>query len=82
VENFYTRERNHFHIIEAFSFLALILSVMDCSEYHLSAYRKGKGNRYKESKRASVSEVLLMLNADFIKWVLLAIAVSVPFLSG
>ena len=79
VENFYSRERNHFNIIEAFSLLALILSVMGLFGISLiSISKREKEIGIRKVNGASVSSVLLMLNADFVKWVLLAIAVSVP----
>lgn len=79
VENFYARERNHFSIIEAFSLLALILSIMGLFGISLiSISKREKEIGIRKVNGASVSDVLLMLNADFIKWVLLAIAVSVP----
>jgi putative ABC transport system permease protein len=79
VENFYVREKNHFRIIEAFSLLALILSIMGLFGISLiSISKREKEIGIRKVNGASVSEVLLMLNADFIKWILVAIAVSVP----
>jgi putative ABC transport system permease protein len=79
VENFYVREKNHFRIIEAFSLLALILSIMGLFGISLlSISKREKEIGIRKVNGASVSEVLLMLNADFVKWVLVAIAVSVP----
>ncbi|HBE40457.1 MAG TPA: hypothetical protein DDW27_04515 [Bacteroidales bacterium] len=79
VEDFYERERNQSHIIEAFSLLALILSIMGLFGISLISISKRKKEiGIRKVNGASVSEVLLMLNADFVKWVLVAIAVSVP----
>ena len=79
VENFYARERNQSRIIRAFSLLALVLSIMGLFGISLiSIGKREKEIGIRKVTGASEPEVLLMLNAAYIKWVLVAIAVSVP----
>jgi len=79
VESFYGAERNQFRIIGAFSILAMVLSVMGLfgiSLITISGKKKEIGIR--KVTGASISEVLFMLNSDFLKWVLAGIVISVP----
>jgi putative ABC transport system permease protein len=79
VENFYARERDQSRIIKAFSLLALVLSIMGLFGISLiSIAKREKEIGIRKVNGASEAEVLLMLNAAYIKWVLVAIAVSVP----
>lgn len=79
VENFYARERNQSRIIKAFSLLALVLSIMGLFGISLiSIAKREKEIGIRKVNGASEAEILLMLNTAYIKWVLLAIAVSVP----
>jgi putative ABC transport system permease protein len=79
VENFYERERDQSRIIKAFSLLALVLSIMGLFGISLiSIAKREKEIGIRKVNGASEAEVLLMLNAAYIKWVLVAIAISVP----
>jgi putative ABC transport system permease protein len=76
---FYARERNQLKIIGVFSLLAAILSIMGLfgiSLISISKRRKEIGIR--KVNGASIAEVLLMLNTDFVKWVLVSVIISVP----
>ncbi len=76
---FYGRERNQAKIIGAFSLLALILSVMGLFGISLiSIAKRTKEIGIRKVNGASISEVLLMINVDFVKWVLVSIVISVP----
>lgn len=76
---FYSRERNQARIIGAFSLLALILSVMGLFGISLiSISKRTKEIGIRKVNGASISEVLLMINADFVKWVLVSIVIAVP----
>jgi len=66
-------------LIAWFSILAIILSCMGL--FALSAYamaRRTKEIGIRKVNGAKVSEILTMLNTDFIKWVLLAFVIAVP----
>jgi len=79
VENFYARERDQSRIIKAFSLLALVLSVMGLFGISLmSISKREKEIGIRKVNGASEAGILLMLNTAYIKWVLAAIAVSVP----
>lgn len=79
IEDFYERERDHFRIAGAFSSLALILSIMGLFGISLiSIAKREKEIGIRKVNGASVSEILLMLNAQFVKWVALAVIISVP----
>jgi len=79
VENFYARERDQSRIIKAFSLLALVLSVMGLFGISLmSISKREKEIGIRKVNGASESEVLLMLNTAYLKWVLAAVVVSVP----
>jgi putative ABC transport system permease protein len=79
VSNFYQRERNQAKITGAFSILATILSVMGLFGISLIAIsRRTKEIGIRKVNGSMVSEILLMLNADFLKWVIAAIVVAIP----
>jgi len=79
MNNFYQRERNQAKIIGAFSILAAILSVMGLFGISLIAIsRRTKEIGIRKVNGSMVSEILIMLNSDFVKWVLLAIIIAIP----
>jgi len=79
MNNFYQREKNQAKIIGAFSILAAILSVMGLFGISLIAIsRRTKEIGIRKVNGSMVSEILLMLNTDFIKWVIAAITIAIP----
>jgi putative ABC transport system permease protein len=79
IDNFYVREKNQFRIIGAFSLLAMVLAAMGLFGISLiSISRRRQEIGIRKVNGASVVEVLFMLNTDFIKWVMIAIVISVP----
>jgi putative ABC transport system permease protein len=79
VENFYSRERNQARIIGVFALLAAILSIMGLFGISMiSILKRRKEIGLRKVNGASIMEVLLMVNTDFLKWVLLSALVSVP----
>lgn len=79
VDNFYERERNQARIIGAFSLLALVLSVMGLFGISLISISKRRNEiGIRKVNGSSATEVLLLLNTDFLKWVLVAITISLP----
>jgi putative ABC transport system permease protein len=79
VTDFYSRERNHANIIGAFSLLATVLSMMGLFGLALiSISKRTKEIGIRKVSGSSVFEVLYLLNIDFIRWIVVAIVVSVP----
>jgi putative ABC transport system permease protein len=76
---FYGRERNQAKIIGAFAILATVLSVMGLFGISMiSIQKRRKEIGLRKVNGASIWEVLLMVNTDFLKWVIAAVVVSVP----
>jgi putative ABC transport system permease protein len=79
MNNFYSRERNQAKIIGAFSVLAATLSVMGLFGISLIAIsRRTKEIGIRKVNGSMVSEILIMLNTDFIRWVIVSIVVAIP----
>jgi putative ABC transport system permease protein len=79
VAAFYSRERNQARIIGAFSILATVLSMMGLFGIALiSISKRTKEVGIRKVNGASITEVLYLLNVDFIRWVIISIVVSVP----
>ncbi len=79
IGDFYSRERNQARIIGAFSLLAMILSVMGLFGISLiSISRRTREIGIRKVNGASIAEILSMINFDFVKWVLVSIAFSIP----
>ena len=79
IEQFYQRERNQLEILTAFSLLAIILSVMGLFGISLiTIMRKKKEIGIRKVNGASIPGVLMMLNIDFLRWVLVAVMISIP----
>ncbi len=79
VSDFYGNEKNQSKIIGAFSLLATVLAVMGLFGIALiSISKKTKEIGIRKVNGSSISEILLLLNIDFIKWVLAAIVISIP----
>ncbi len=76
---FYQSEKDQLKIIVAFTFIATILAIMGLFGISLMSIAK----RFKEIgvrkvNGASISEILQMLNVEFIKWVLVSAIISIP----
>lgn len=79
VSSFYGRERNHAKIMGAFSILATVLSMMGLFGIALiSITKRTKEIGIRKVNGASVAGILYLLNKDFMRWILISIAVSVP----
>lgn len=79
VNSFYGNEQNQSKIIGAFSILATVLSIMGL--FGIALLRIAKRTKevgLRKVNGASVSEVLYLLNKDFIKWVLISILIAIP----
>jgi putative ABC transport system permease protein len=79
INQFYTREQNQAKLISAFSFLAIVLAVMGLLGMVMNtASRKTKEIGIRKVNGAKVSEILTMLNMEFIKWVAIAFIIATP----
>jgi putative ABC transport system permease protein len=79
VSDFYGNEQNQSKIIGAFSILATVLSIMGLFGIALlSIAKRTKEVGIRKVNGASISEVLYLLNKDFVKWVLVSILIAVP----
>jgi putative ABC transport system permease protein len=79
INKFYTREQNQAKLISSFSLLAIVLSVMGLLGMVMNTVsRQRKEIGIRKVNGAKVSEILSMLNKDFIKWVAIAFVVACP----
>lgn len=79
INQFYVKEQNQAKLISAFSILAIVLTVMGLFGMVLNTVsRKTKEIGIRRVNGAKISEILIMLNKDFIKWVALAYVIACP----
>ncbi|MFA9390005.1 MAG: ABC transporter permease [Prolixibacteraceae bacterium] len=79
IGQFYTREEKQTKLVSAFSLLAIILSVMGLLGMTLNTVaKKTKEIGIRKVNGAKVSEVLILLNLTFLKWVMVAIIIATP----
>ncbi|NOR88064.1 MAG: FtsX-like permease family protein, partial [Bacteroidales bacterium] len=79
IDRFYIREQNQTKLIIAFSILAIVLAIMGLFGMVLNTVsRKTKEIGIRRVNGAKVSEIILMLNKDFLKWVVLAYVIAAP----
>jgi putative ABC transport system permease protein len=79
INQFYNREQNQAKLITAFSVLAIALTIMGLFAMVLNTVkRKTKEIGIRRVNGATVSEIVFMLNKDFIKWVVFAFVIACP----
>ena len=79
VANLYTADRNQARLTGAFSILAAILAVMGLFGIALlTISRKTKEIGLRKVNGASIAAILIFINKDFIKWVLVSLVVALP----
>lgn len=79
INQFYQREQNQAKLITAFSLLAVSLAVMGLFGIVLTSISKRtKEIGIRKVNGARITEVIEMLNKEFLKWVILAFLVAVP----
>jgi putative ABC transport system permease protein len=79
MKEWYLHEKNQAKIIGAFSILATVLAIMGLFGIALiSITRKTKEIGLRKVNGASITEVVYMLNKDFIKWVFVSLIVGIP----
>lgn len=79
IEQFYTKEEDARSLIMVFSAISLFLSVIGL--FGMVSYQVKKRTKeigIRKINGAKISEVLIMLNTDFIKWISIAFIVAVP----
>ncbi len=79
INQFYTREQNQAKLIGMFSLLAIVLSVMGLLGIVLITISdRTKEIGIRKVNGAKVTEILSMINKDFIKWVVIGFIVACP----
>jgi putative ABC transport system permease protein len=79
INRFYEHEKNQSKLIGAFSLLAVILSVMGLfGIIDNTILRKTKEIGIRKVNGARISEVMVMLNREFVKWVVFAFVLATP----
>ena len=79
INQFYVREQNQAKLISAFSILAIVLTIMGLFGMVLNTVsKKTKEIGIRKVNGAKISEILIMLNKDFVKWVALAYIIACP----
>ncbi len=79
INQFYVREQNQAKLIGAFSLLAIVLTIMGLFGMVLNTVsKKTKEIGIRKVNGAKISEILIMLNKDFIRWVAVAFVIACP----
>ncbi|HZL11647.1 MAG TPA: FtsX-like permease family protein [Prolixibacteraceae bacterium] len=79
INQFYEHEQNQAKLISAFSLLAVILSVMGLLGLtYNTILRKTKEIGIRKVNGARISEIMIMLNRDFVKWVAITFVIATP----
>lgn len=79
INHFYDREQNQAKLISAFSLLAIVLTIMGLFGMVLNTVaKKTKEIGIRKVNGAKISEILIMLNIDFLRWVALGYVIACP----
>ncbi|PLX24493.1 MAG: hypothetical protein C0599_02085 [Salinivirgaceae bacterium] len=79
INQFYVKEQNQTKLVGAFSLLAIVLTIMGLFSMVLNTLSgKTKEIGIRRVNGAKVSEILIMLNKDFMKWVAIAFVIACP----
>jgi putative ABC transport system permease protein len=79
ISRFYNREEKQTQLLRVFSLLAVILSVMGLFGMTLNTVaKKTKEIGIRKVNGATVSEVLILLNLTFLKWIVIAFVIATP----
>lgn len=79
MKEWYLHEKNQAKIIGAFSILATVLAIMGLFGIALiSITRKSKEIGLRKVNGASVTEVVFLLNKDFVRWVFVSFIIGIP----
>jgi len=79
INHFYVREQNQAKLISAFSLLAIVLTIMGLFGMVLNTVsKKTKEIGIRKVNGAKISEILIMLNKDVLKWGALAYVIACP----
>jgi len=79
ISQFYIRENNQSKLISAFSILAIFLSLMGLLGIVMNTVsRRSKEIAIRKVNGANIKELLLMLNMEYFKWILIAFVMATP----
>ncbi|WP_372950038.1 ABC transporter permease [Mariniphaga sp.] len=79
IAGFYTGQTNTFKLIRLFAFVAILIASLGL--YGLISFianQKIKEIGIRKVNGAKISEVMIMLNTNFIKWIAIAFVISIP----
>ena len=79
IRNYYTNEKNSSALISIFALITIFIACLGI--YGLALYssqQRSKEIGIRKINGAKVSEVMSMLNEDFVKWVLIAFVIATP----
>jgi putative ABC transport system permease protein len=79
IKEWYSHEENQARIMGAFSILATALAIMGLFGIALiSITRKTKEIGLRKVNGASITEVIFLLNKDFVRWVMVSLFIGIP----
>ena len=79
INQFYSSEKSQAKLVNAFALLAIFLSVIGLLGMTYNAMlQRTKEIGIRKVNGAKISEVLIMLNKDFVKWVAIAFLIATP----
>ena len=79
IEKFYTKERKQVQSLIFFTFMAIALAALGLFGYvSLVLIQRTKEIGIRKVNGARISEVMTMLNKDFVKWVVIAFVIAAP----
>jgi putative ABC transport system permease protein len=79
VQSMYEKEEKQAHAIQLFSLLAIIISCFGLiGMASFTTIRKTKEIGIRKVNGATIFEILVMLNKDFVKWVVIAFIITTP----
>ena len=79
INQFYQHEQDQARLISAFSFLSIILSVMGLFGMTLNTItKKTKEIGIRKVNGATITDVLFLLNRNYLKWIAIAFVIATP----
>ncbi|MEZ5104581.1 MAG: FtsX-like permease family protein [Draconibacterium sp.] len=76
---FYTKERKQTQSVMFFAFMAIVLAALGLFGYvSLTLIQRTKEIGIRKVNGAKVSEILSMINKDFVKWIVIAFLIATP----
>jgi putative ABC transport system permease protein len=81
MKNLYSHEKNQASIMGAFSILATVLAIMGLFGITLiTIARKTKEIGLRKVNGATIAQIIVLLNRDFVRWVFVSFIIGIPVL--